>query len=170
MFCIVGHRCIISYSSLSTFLIRIPVFIIPVVFLFQLTLQTVTVMLDHCLDTGSDPFASTSQTTSSLPLESTQCRGSLPLTYNEGPIGWGAPLLLGGRYEDHKSSHERKSLDSENDFHGCLSHVRVNKEFQDLGSPGAMTASVAGCGALSCFRPSKARYASCSLNQAKLAY
>ncbi|XP_018013445.2 neural-cadherin [Hyalella azteca] len=125
--------------------------------------ETVTVMLDHCLDTGSDPFASTSQTTSSLPLESTQCRGSLPLTYNEGPIGWGAPLQLGGRYEDPKSSHERKSLNSENDFHGCLSHVRVNKEFQDLGSPGAMTASVAGCGALSCFRPSNAcpRHARC---------
>ncbi|XP_047735577.1 uncharacterized protein LOC108677298, partial [Hyalella azteca] len=30
----------------------------------------------------------------------------------------------------------------------------VNKQFQDLGSPGAMTASVAGCRALSCFRPS----------------
>ncbi|XP_047737609.1 neural-cadherin-like [Hyalella azteca] len=125
--------------------------------------ETVTLMLDHCLDTGSDPFASTSQTTSSLPLESTQCRGSLPLTYNEGPIGWGAPLQLGGRYEDPKSSHERKSLDSDHDFHGCLSHVRVNKEFQDLGSPGAMTASVAGCGALSCFRPSNAchRHARC---------
>ncbi|XP_047738647.1 neural-cadherin-like [Hyalella azteca] len=125
--------------------------------------ETVTVMLDHCLDTGSDPFSSTRQTTSSLPLESTQCRGSLPLTYNEGPIGWGAPLQLGGRYEDPKSSHERKSLNTENDFHGCLSHVRVNKEFQDLGSPGAMTASVAGCGALSCFRPSNAcpRHARC---------
>lgn len=108
--------------------------------------QSLSLVVDHCLDSGVDPLAPSGMETMTTMALAQLCRQAVKFSLDNGPLGWGSPLQLGGippwileersgqfssRHDHHNNGwpKEQSSSDVEQTpFVGCIAHVRVNNK------------------------------------------